>query len=80
MSNTMRVTEKGQVTIPQHVRKTLGIEPGSKGTFEVDGDTADMAVLRKVPNPEAVAERLERYAGSADLGMSTEDILALTRS
>ncbi|MGI8438886.1 MAG: AbrB/MazE/SpoVT family DNA-binding domain-containing protein, partial [Thermoleophilaceae bacterium] len=32
----MRVTSKGQVTIPQDVRRRLGIEPGSEVQFEVD--------------------------------------------
>jgi hypothetical protein len=36
-------------------------------------------VLKRVEQPDVVAERLERYAGSADVGMSTDEILALTR-
>ncbi|MHB1467814.1 MAG: AbrB/MazE/SpoVT family DNA-binding domain-containing protein, partial [Solirubrobacteraceae bacterium] len=32
----MRVTQKGQVTIPLEVRRTLGIEPGSEVEFELD--------------------------------------------
>ncbi len=32
----MRVTSKGQVTIPQHVRERLGITPGSEVDFQVD--------------------------------------------
>lgn len=35
----MRVTSKGQVTIPQDVRRLLGIEPGSDVDFEVDQDS-----------------------------------------
>ncbi len=72
----MRVTEKGQVTIPQEIRESLGIRPGSEVAFTLEGDHAR---LERVRQPEVVAERLERYAGSADAGLSTEDILALTR-
>ncbi|TVR52892.1 MAG: AbrB/MazE/SpoVT family DNA-binding domain-containing protein [Spirochaetaceae bacterium] len=72
----MRVTEKGQVTIPRPIRLALGISAGSEVEFELEGDRA---VLKRIVQPEVVAERLERYAGSADLGMSTEEILALTR-
>ncbi len=32
----MRVTSKGQVTIPQDVRRQLGIVPGSEVDFQVD--------------------------------------------
>ena len=72
----MRVTEKGQVTIPQSIRNALGIVPGSEVLFELQGDHA---VVKRIVRPEVVAERLERYAGSADAGMSTDEILALTR-
>jgi len=72
----MRVTEKGQVTIPQRIRSALGIAPGSEVVFELQGDHA---VVKRVVQPEVVAERLERYAGRADTGMSTDEILALTR-
>ena len=73
----MKVTEKGQVTIPQPVREALGIGQGSEVEFEVKGDHA---VLRRVSAPEQVAERLARYRGSADAGLGTDAILALTRS
>ena len=35
---TVRVTTKGQVTIPKHVRDRLGIRPGTKVEFEVAED------------------------------------------
>ncbi|MFO8043001.1 MAG: AbrB/MazE/SpoVT family DNA-binding domain-containing protein [Alkalispirochaeta sp.] len=72
----MRVTEKGQVTIPQSIRNALGITPGTEVEFELKGD---QALVRRVIRPEVVAERMERYAGRADVGMSTDEILALTR-
>jgi AbrB family looped-hinge helix DNA binding protein len=73
----MRVTEKGQVTIPLAVREALGIVPGSEVEFHREGDHA---VLRRVTSPLAVKERLVKYAGRASTSLSTEDILALTRS
>ena len=33
------VTEKGQVTIPQEVRRILGLHPKDKIRFEVEGET-----------------------------------------
>ncbi len=32
------LTEKGQVTIPQEIRRLLGLHPKDKVRFEVDGD------------------------------------------
>jgi len=73
----MNVTEKGQVTIPKPIRDALGIHPESEVEFTLEGDHA---VLRKTERPDAVAERLSRYRGAASSGLSTEQILALTRS
>ena len=47
----MRVTEKGQVTIPKHIRDRLGIRPGSEVEFRLQGAAA---VLESV---EAGADR-----------------------
>jgi AbrB family looped-hinge helix DNA binding protein len=33
----MRVTEKGQVTIPKHIRLAAGVTPGSEVTFSLEG-------------------------------------------
>jgi len=73
----MTITEKGQVTIPQPIREALGLRPASEVEFILEGDHA---ILRKKERVDIVAERLARYRGSADAGMSTDDILALTRA
>ncbi len=51
-SNTMRVTEKGQVTIPQRVRRALGIRPGDEVEFVQEGDRA---ILKRIELPDRVA-------------------------
>lgn len=33
----MLVTEKGQVTIPKHIRTAAGVAPGSEVTFSLEG-------------------------------------------
>jgi len=70
----MRVTQKGQVTIPQDVREALGIRAGSDVRFELDGDGA-----RLLPNDDAAAE-VRRMRGAGDVAMTTDEILALTRA
>ena len=49
------VTSKGQVTIPKRVRQALGITPGSKVEFNVDGGGARLKVVkaRKASSIEA---------------------------
>jgi antitoxin PrlF len=41
------VTSKGQVTIPKRVRQALGITPGSKVEFNLDGGGARLQLVRK---------------------------------
>ena len=73
----MTVTEKGQVTIPKPIRDALGIRPASDVEFILEGDHA---LLRRTERIDSVAERLREYRGRASAGLSTEEILALTRS
>lgn len=40
------VTSKGQVTIPKRVRLALGITPGSKVEFDLEGAVARLRVVR----------------------------------
>lgn len=41
------VTSKGQVTIPKKVRQALGITPGSKVQFDLDGGGARLRLVKK---------------------------------
>jgi AbrB family looped-hinge helix DNA binding protein len=43
----VRVTEKGQVTIPQAIRESLGIRPGSEVAFTLEGDHARLERVRQ---------------------------------
>lgn len=70
----MRVTQKGQVTIPLKVRQALGIRPGSDVQFELDERGARLLVDR-----DRAAEEIARLRGAGEGEMSTEEILALTR-
>jgi antitoxin PrlF len=71
------VTRKGQVTIPKPVRDRLGIGPGSKVDFEVAED--GRAFLRRVGKPKVKPSGFERMRGTATSGLTTDEIIALTR-
>ena len=78
MANT--VTTKGQVTIPKQVRDLLGIKPGSSVAFEVAEDGS--VLLSKLGSRAVKVRPPSRFAklrGSASAGMSTDQIMALTR-
>ncbi|HXM87568.1 MAG TPA: AbrB/MazE/SpoVT family DNA-binding domain-containing protein [Solirubrobacteraceae bacterium] len=70
----MRVTQKGQVTIPLAVRQALGIRTGSDVQFELDERGARLLV-----DHDRAAEEIARIRGAGEGEMSTEEILALTR-
>lgn len=74
MSTT--VTSKGQVTIPKRVRDLLGIGPGSQIDFERAPD--GRVVLVKVEK-RARPTRFARLRGHAGKGLSTDEIMAMTR-
>ena len=71
----MRVTSKGQVTIPLEVRRRLGIEPGSEVEFELDARGARLVRVRG-GRGKAIARRMR---GRGSVRLSTEQIMALTR-
>jgi AbrB family looped-hinge helix DNA binding protein len=70
----MRVTSKGQVTIPQDVRRRLGIEPGSEVDFQVDDDA-----VRLVRRTEGHGAALVAQMRGRRVSMTTDEIMALTR-
>jgi AbrB family looped-hinge helix DNA binding protein len=71
----MRVTEKGQVTIPKDVRDQLGIVAGSEVDFVADGSGARLIVLADRRNLEPVDFEawLNSVSGSFDTGGMTTD-------
>jgi AbrB family looped-hinge helix DNA binding protein len=73
----MRITAKGQVTIPQDIRQRLGLLPETEVEFEVVGNTAR---IRKVgARPGRGRGIVDRLRGRATTRLTTDQILALTR-
>jgi antitoxin PrlF len=71
----MRVTGRGQVTIPHQVRKQLGITPGSEVDFELDERGVCLVRTRTSRGKEIVAQ----MRGGGTVKMTTDEIMALTR-
>ncbi len=70
------VTVKGQVTIPKAVRDALDIRPGSQVEFVANREGA--FVLRKSER-ETAEHPFDRLLGVLGPGMSTDEVMALTR-
>ena len=75
----MQITSKGQVTIPQEIRNRLGLLPHTKVTFEFAGDHARIRKAGESGAGDRGRLALEVLRGTADLRMSTDEIMALTR-
>lgn len=73
---TMRLTSKGQVTIPQAVRDRLGLTAGTEVEFEVVGDAVRVRKAARQTRGRALVERLR---GAATTRLTTDEILKHTR-
>ncbi len=81
----MRVTSKGQVTIPRDLRDSFGIAANSEVVFGVEGGKITIAPKK---GPQALADRkrlelflaaLDRLEGTGDSTMDADAVMALTR-
>ena len=75
----MRLTSKGQVTIPQPIRDRLGLLPHTEVEFDIVGDSVR---IRKKKGPKSRGQRLleaMRNAPKPKPGMTTDELMALTR-
>lgn len=79
----MRVTSKGQVTVPQNIRELAGLTPGSNVEFHFENGRvwlerkADTPDTRRIRIHEAI--RAVSGSSSANQDLDTDDIMTLTR-
>ena len=74
----MRVTSKGQVTIPQNVRESMGILP-AETEVEFLLDENGRWYINKTKTSKKRVSRFRTAHNTGKLTMSTDDIMALTR-
>ncbi|MBE0474255.1 AbrB/MazE/SpoVT family DNA-binding domain-containing protein [Rhodoferax sp.] len=79
----MKITSKGQVTIPQGVREKAGLLPNSEVDFEVR-DNGEVVIRLVAAAPQrSVRSAFERVRGSANAsqfkGMGTDEFMAFLR-
>ncbi len=71
----MRVTTKGQVTIPRNIREILGIT--SETDIDFLEDNGKFYII-KTDKP-TFQGKIKKLRGIATAGMSTDEIMSLTR-
>ena len=73
----MKITAKGQVTIPHRLRQDFGLLPRTEVVFEPG---QDCVILRSSLGRQAlIQERLRRACGAGTGDLTTEEIMRLTR-
>lgn len=75
----MRISSKGQVTIPIEIREKLGLLPNTEVEVELQGNAARLV---KAPANRARgrgADTVTPLRSKGDVKMTTDEILALTR-
>jgi AbrB family looped-hinge helix DNA binding protein len=77
----MRITTKGQVTIPVHIREKAGLMPNTEVEFayETNGTVRIFRAAKKGKRKSRGEELIEHMRGRGDIKMTTEEIMALTR-
>ena len=75
----MRITSKGQVTIPVAIRDQAGLLPDTEVDFEFDGEVVRIVRAEVRRKPSRGARIVAQLRGRGDVRMSTDAIMALTR-
>jgi len=77
----MRITSKGQVTIPADIRAKAGLLPNTEVAFEYDGNV--VSIVRAEPKQGGKLSRGEqivaRLRGRGKGGMTTDEVMELMR-
>ncbi|MCJ8519593.1 AbrB family looped-hinge helix DNA binding protein [Pseudorhizobium tarimense] len=81
----MRVTSKGQVTIPRDLRELVGIEPNSEVVFTIENGKLTVAPKndplqeQEKQRLEVFVETLRRLEGTGDPSIDADALMGLTR-
>ena len=75
----MRITSKGQVTIPQGIREELGLHPNTEVEFAVEKGRAVLLPKKGVLSRGARIVKHLRESGAGKMNMSSKELMALLR-
>lgn len=75
----MRITSKGQVTIPAEIRERAGLLPHTEVEFEFDGKVVRIVRAERRKGSGRGSRLVAHLRGRGDVAISTDQIMALTR-
>jgi AbrB family looped-hinge helix DNA binding protein len=76
----MRITSKGQVTIPQDIREKFGLLPETEVEFIAKKNSVQIVKAGKASRATRGELLVRRLRGRASIKMTTDEIMALTRN
>jgi len=75
----MRITSKGQVTIPMEIRQKLGLLPDTEVEFELDRDGVRLKKAAVPRGRERGQALIDHMRGRGSRRITTDQIMKLTR-
>ncbi len=72
----MKITSKGQITIPQHIREKFGFLPNCEVQFVISGN---QVIIIKQDEKSRGRDLIRHMQGKGDIKMSTDEIMELVR-
>lgn len=75
----MRITSKGQVTIPMDIREKLGLLPNTEVEFEIDRDAVRMKKASAPRRADRGQALIAHMRGKGTRRITTDQIMKLTR-
>jgi len=75
----VRITVKGQVTIPLAIREKLGLLPNTEVEFEIDRDAVRMKKATSPRRPHRGRALIDHMRGRSTRRITTDEIMKLTR-
>jgi len=75
----MRITSKGQVTIPMEIRDKLGLLPNTEVDFEIDGDAVRVTKAARTGRRDRGWALVQHMRGRGTRRITTDEIMKLTR-
>jgi antitoxin PrlF len=76
----MRITSKGQVTIPQSLRERFGLLPNTEVEFIATADDKELRLVKSSKSSNRGRALVERLRGRGTGKRSTDELLKLMRS
>ncbi|HEX9461563.1 MAG TPA: AbrB/MazE/SpoVT family DNA-binding domain-containing protein [Alphaproteobacteria bacterium] len=75
----MRITSRGQVTIPADIRERAGLLPHTEVEFRFDGRAVRIVRAKTSSKSGRGARVVAHLRGRGDVAMNTDEIMALMR-